>query len=118
MTEDATRRSRRSRRKGAKGETEVLELIRKHGFEGNREPGSRVDVTVHGADLILEVKRRAKKEDLKLWQARDQARSAAKGKDWAVVARTDRDDWVVLVDADHYFGLLEQVYGLCQDDNG
>ncbi len=86
-----------SRAKGARGERELSNLLKSHGFNtrrGQQYCGSNGDADVVGLDGIhIEVKR---VEKLNLYNAMEQARQDKKENEKpAVFHRKDRSDWMV-----------------------
>lgn len=102
--------SARSRRKGARGELEVLDLLRAHGWtRAHRNFGSGSagggDVTAGPAGVVLEVKRHAGRLDLPA--AVRQAEAACGPHDLPVVAhRRDGEPWRATLPLDELLALL------------
>lgn len=109
---------RRSKRKGASGEREAAEQLTaltgrqwSRGLGQARRGGSEVaDVECETPCAVhVEVKRGKR---IPLWAARDQARAdASDGEVPVVLARRDRDAWVVLVDLDDLYRLVDELRG-------
>ncbi len=102
--------SARSRRKGARGELEVLELLRADGWaRGHRNFGSGSagggDVTDGPAGVVLEVKRHGGRLDLPA--AIRQAEAACGPGDLPVVAhRRDGEPWRATLPPEELLALL------------
>ena len=101
-----------SKDKGKRGEREVAELLRSHGFEARRGqqyrggPGSP-DVIHSVPGLHIEVKRA---ETLRLYDALDQAVDDAKTSETAVVFhRKSNKRWVVILEAEAFLRFMERV---------
>lgn len=100
-----------SRAKGVRGELEVAELIREHGFEARRGQqfsggGDSPDVVHNMPGIHAEVKR---VEALQLYPALEQAiDDAAPGNDPVVFHRRNGKEWVVIMRAKDWFKLLRQ----------
>jgi len=103
--------SARARRKGARGELEVLELLRAHGWtHAHRNFGSGSagggDVTDGPAGVVLEVKRHAGRLDLPA--AIRQAEAACGPHDLPVVCRRrDGEPWRATLPLEALLDLLE-----------
>jgi len=104
----ATDMAKMSRDKGARGEREVLDLYRKHGFDGTRgfQSGGQ-----GGGDLvgnmpdIPEVKF---VEALRFWDHVAQAAAAVTdGVGWCLWIRKSRQPWMVTVPSERYMQLIE-----------
>ena len=100
---------KRSRRKGAQGEREaaaaladVTGLDWKRGLGQARKGGAEIPdlICAEAPDIHVEVKRGKRPS---LWAAREQAQTDCKasGRTPMVMARKDRDNWVVLCDLEH-----------------
>ncbi len=98
--------SARSRRKGARGELEVLELLRADGWaRAHRNFGSGSAGADGPAGLVLEVKRHADRLNL---PAIRQAEAACGPGDLPVVAhRRDGEPWRATLPLDELLDLLE-----------
>lgn len=101
--------SRLSRDKGKRGEREVAELLRLHGFQAHRgvqyQGGNDSPDVAHDIDgLHIEVKRT---EALRLYQALEQAKGERQtGNIPAVFHRANGRPWVVVLEADDFLTLV------------
>lgn len=98
------------RKKGARGEREVAQFLKDHGYaarRGQQYCGANGDADVVGLDGIhIEVKRT---EALRLWDAMEQAKSDAReGELPAVWHRKNGKRWVVVMDAEDWLKLYGQ----------
>ena len=99
MKSPASKRGKGSRTKGHAGEREVAELFRAHGFPAERGYQARCgtdqpDVVVDCLpNLWVEVKRG--KSHPSIPAAMRQAKADARGKDYIIFSRGDREPWVV-----------------------
>lgn len=97
-----------SRAKGARGELEVRDVLRAHGWEARRGQqfaggGDSPDVVHDIPGLHLEVKR---VEQFQLYKALEQATNDAKrGNVPAVVHKRNRQEWVVVMKLTDFLGL-------------
>jgi hypothetical protein len=109
MVSDAVRAGRRSRRRGARGELEVVDILRAHGWTGARRnfesQGQKGgDITGGPADVHWEVKRVEKLQLRKAW-----AQAVANGRPTdmrAVAHRCNGEPWLVTVELVELLELL------------
>lgn len=104
-----------SRDKGKRGEREVVDLFREHGFKARRGvqfkggPDSP-DVIVEDLPIHPEVKRT---ERLHAYDALQQAKADAAGQKTPVVFhRKNEAPWIVLMDAQDWFALVTRIRDL------
>lgn len=98
-----------SRDKGGRGEREVRDIFRKHGFWAER--GVQRDGSTGSPDvkteldewLHVEVKR---VEALSLYKAMAQAKGDAGGRVPVVFHRRNEEEWVVIMQADDFMNLV------------
>ena len=101
-----------SRNKGKVGELEWAKECRKHGYEARRGQqhaggADSPDVVTDIPGIHFEVKR---VETLRLYDALDQAkRDAGPGKKGVVAYRKNHMNWAVILRADDFFGMLEDL---------
>lgn len=102
-----------SRRKGAEGELEFAKLCQENGYDGARR-GQQYS-GIEGQDVVglegfhVEVKR---VEALNVDKALEQSkRDAADGAIPIVAHRKNRRPWLITMDADHFFQILNQKEG-------
>lgn len=103
-----------SKNKGKRGELEVAELLKKHGFEARRGQqfaggGDSPDVVHSMEGMHIEVKRT---ERFSLYDALEQANRDKKASEDALVFhRPNKKPWVVVMDAEAFLKLMtEYVY--------
>lgn len=95
---------RRSRNKGQRGEREVRDLLRAHGFACERDGSEFGDLRHELPGLHCEVKR-CERVDLHGWWAQA-VRDAGPGETPSVWFRRSREGWRVVVPAEFLLGLL------------
>ena len=107
-----------SKQKGSRGEREVAEIIRKHGFEARRtqqycgNTGDASDVTSN-LPYHIEVKHQERLEIDKWWE---QATHDAMGKTPILVFKKNRQKWRVVMDFEEFLELNKIVLALNADD--
>ena len=102
-----------SREKGKRGERQVVDLLKKHGFEAHR--GQQFKGTKDSPDVIhnmtgfcIEVKLR---EKFNLYEALEKTeQEAPKGEDAIVFHRKNGKKWLITMDADDFLSLTEELY--------
>ena len=100
-----------SKQKGSRGEREVAELIRRHGFEARRtqqycgNTGDASDVTSN-LPYHIEVKHQERLEIDKWWE---QATHDAMGRTPILVFKKNRQRWRVVMDFESFLELNEKV---------
>jgi len=103
------RRGRASRRRGARGEQEVVELLKAHGWTQARRnfgSGSQGGGDITGVPgVCIEVKLQ---EALNIWKALEQVHRAAQPTELPVVAfRRNNVGWYAAVPLDEFLALLK-----------
>lgn len=106
-----------SRSKGKRGELEVANILKEHGYDARRGQqycGANGDADVVGLDDIhLEVKRTEKSEIYK-WM--DQASDDANEREMPVIVhRKDRKPWVAIMDFEDFIKMYDMVQALKED---
>lgn len=105
--------AKNSRNKGKRGEQEVVDLLKEHGYEARRGQqytgGDGSPDVVHNVPGVhVEVKR---VEQLSLYPAMEQASRDAAGKAMpAVFHRRNDQRWVVVVWADDFLSLMREAF--------
>ena len=98
--------------KGKRGERELRDFFRDHGFTARRGQqfsggGDSPDVVHNIPGIHVECKRT---ETLQLWPAMDQAtHDAAPGNIPVVFHRPSRRSWIVVLDASDFLSLMKRV---------
>lgn len=93
-----------SRQKGARGEREVRDILRRHGYEARRDGRLDTDVVHDMSGFHLEVKRREKYElDKWIGQAEE---DAAEGETPVVVFRKSGQPWRAVIGFDVLVALI------------
>ena len=100
-----------SRAKGKRGELEVVDLLKAHGFEARRgqqfRGGSDSPDVIHNIpNVFIEVKR---KEAMSLYPVLEQAKEEAGGKVPVIFHRRSGKPWVVVLEADFFLNLMAGV---------
>ena len=102
-----------SREKGKRGEREVAQLLKDHGYEGRR--GQQYCGATGEADVVglpgvhIEVKRT---EAFHLWDALKQSTfDAREGEIPSVWHRKNNEPWVVILTAEDFIELYRRAYG-------
>lgn len=103
-----------ARSKGKRGELEWVHVLKDHGYPAKRTAQYKgsvesFDVESEGPGRVQlwEVKR---DKALNVWTAMEKSREEAEGQPFALAWRKDRADWVVCIDANHFFQLMEDMY--------
>ena len=105
---------RKSKAKGGRGEREIVQIFRDHGFEADRTPYSGANKNFPGdvmgpPGLHLEVKRQ---ENTRFYEWMKQAESDRKpGRMPLVLHRKNNGEWLVFCRLDHFIQLYKKATG-------
>lgn len=100
-----------SRIKGKRGELEWVHYLRSQGFCARRSQQVKGTVDSFDVESDCPVERWEVKrvEKLNLYKTVEQAKHEAEGQPYGVAWRKNQGDWVVAIDADTFFRLLDDI---------
>jgi hypothetical protein len=101
---------RASRQKGQRGEREVRDIFRKHGFDCHRDGSESGDLKGDLPPGYHPEVKRAERLNIPGW-TRQAEGEAGEGEVALLFYRSGRQPWRVSLDADHFIGLLAKGVG-------